>query len=836
MFYSLVPEFVTSYSVVQHGVRVPRVAVLFPGGSDWGDWARLGLYAASHIWGGSGFVLVPHRDGEVTPALLEMVSVYDPDYVVSLAPTIAQLERVRPGSLRLPRLDGVDSEAESTARIPKYLKDDVPDMRRLDPGGERARQRVIEVCAPYSMRVEGGQPYQEPVQLTPMARSRRLTVLTDLSDVPVEACLSAGPCWTGAAGLAAGLRFGLMEAPRPPFRADNGAGDRHATPEPNVDYSMLSWLLRPERGETTLPLSAAWQPVITAGVDPRRLPLAFDRTEHGLGWVTQGPAGRETLVVVGDTASDFALALGWDRIYGSGVWLPDEWCGNLSADCDPARQVLDDLVTDTRRRSAGQVRVVSTTVGSKRLDTILDALRAPLHPQRVGSGDLNVKQRAEQAATVTSGPVSWPRSGLRHLGIGDQFDERSPLPVQRATDETVTLLVPPPSPLLRDPMLQASVGLDWEVDLSIPDTVMPSGRGLPGEALLAPEESPYLTWVRPSRSHISFQAQRYDLVIRGTAPASQLAQPRLRSLGLLEWAVTMAKETGLEVRFSQAGSRVEVLRRMWGSRQALAELLAGPMLTALQAFNAKSRSSSVAYPDGNGVVAGGEGYLSLVDLQQRTSAFTVAQLRDQVDALTARRILRRGHLLSCAACGRWTFYDVDRLQQTNTCPRCDSANEFVRQRWKGGHEPTWFYDLHPIARDLLAQDGDVPLLLAHHLHGSTSQYADLAEIELVEEGEAVAECDLVASVDSEVVIAEAKTVDRLAKTRRKTVDAIAKRIRLAQVLHADQVVLATAAPNWNATDINQLKAAIANAAWPIKPPAIRIITGLRSGEVADVRM
>jgi hypothetical protein len=196
-----------------------------------------------------------------------------------------------------------------------------------------------------------------------------------------------------------------------------------------------------------------------------------------------------------------------------------------------------------------------------------------------------------------------------------------------------------------------------------------------------------------------------------------------------------------------------------------------------------------------------------------------------------------GSRLSCATCGRWTFYDVDRLQQTNTCPRCDSANEFTRQRWKGGgHEPTWFYDLHPIARDLLAQDGDVPLLLAHHLHGSTSRYADLAEIELVEDGEAIAECDLVAAVDSEVLIAEAKTVDRLAKTRKKTGDAIAKRIRLAQVLHADQIVLATTAVKWNVTDIEQLKAASERAAWPIKPPALRIITSLRSNEVADVRM
>jgi hypothetical protein len=48
----------------------------------------------------------------------------------------------------------------------------------------------------------------------------------------------------------------------------------------------------------------------------------------------------------------------------------------------------------------------------------------------------------------------------------------------------------------------------------------------------------------------------------------------------------------------------------------------------------------------------------------------------------------------------------------------------------------------------------VTLLLAHHLRASASQYADLPEIELVEEEIAIAKCDLLAVIDDRVIIAE----------------------------------------------------------------------------------
>ena len=87
-------------------------------GDDWHYWARLAIYAASQVWGGAGFILIPHRDGEVAPSLLQAASAYDPDHVVLLRITVRHFELARPGvqPLRLERPAGHRGGTGGTGR------------------------------------------------------------------------------------------------------------------------------------------------------------------------------------------------------------------------------------------------------------------------------------------------------------------------------------------------------------------------------------------------------------------------------------------------------------------------------------------------------------------------------------------------------------------------------------------------------------------------------------------------------------------------------------------------------------------------------------------------
>jgi hypothetical protein len=128
-------------------LRPARVAVVFDGGEGWHYWARLAIYAVSQVWGGAGFILIPHRDGEVASSLLRAASAYDPDHVVLLRVTVGHFELARPGVLPL-LVDG----RPVTGAARQGLIDQAGASVLDDPPGEKARQVVAAVCSPYRHR------------------------------------------------------------------------------------------------------------------------------------------------------------------------------------------------------------------------------------------------------------------------------------------------------------------------------------------------------------------------------------------------------------------------------------------------------------------------------------------------------------------------------------------------------------------------------------------------------------------------------------------------------------------------------------------------------------
>ena len=124
-------------------LRPARVAVVFDGGDDWHYWARLAIYTASQVWGGAGFILIPHRDGEVAPSLLLAASAYDPDHVVLLRITVRHFELARPGMQPL-LLNGQPVTGAAREELVEKAGAAVID----DASGEKARQAVAAVCSP----------------------------------------------------------------------------------------------------------------------------------------------------------------------------------------------------------------------------------------------------------------------------------------------------------------------------------------------------------------------------------------------------------------------------------------------------------------------------------------------------------------------------------------------------------------------------------------------------------------------------------------------------------------------------------------------------------------
>lgn len=209
-------------------------------------------------------------------------------------------------------------------------------------------------------------------------------------------------------------------------------------------------------------------------------------------------------------------------------------------------------------------------------------------------------------------------------------------------------------------------------------------------------------------------------------------------------------------------------------------------------------------------------------------------VRYALDDLANKRVLRRGLLLQCPECRRLDFIPIENLAQTMECTLCGSRIPLIQPTWNLPEtEPRWFYDAHPVARALITTHGDAPLQLAAHLTRQANKYAHVGELTLMQDGRTVAETDLISVVDDRLSVAEVKTNADLAAGGNLD-KAVLKRILAAQILRADQIILATTRAAWPPSTVKAVAEAIRTADWFGARPELRLITRLGSVDLVDV--
>lgn len=750
------------------------------------------------------------------PRLLQAVGAYDPDYVLLMDPTLGDYEGLFPGETAIVE-HGTDVPLDAERRrdlVERAAQSPVPAA-----GGDGARQAVVDACSPHR-RWDGATGRWEEDQLWWSGEAPGYPFVSTAALRVDEAwAVSVLPDAPGDAGLALTARIGTFLRPEPLARV---VGPPATSAEDLEQGRAAAWLISGTGQRPAGMLSG-----------PDGGPSAFEAGSIGLATVGGAAARlRPALVMIGDTAEDFALALIWDRMTGRGIWLPRAWWPNAGGRAaELAGAALSLMITRVARRPPG-VRLSTTSATEDETAKVLSRLKERLDQIAVGrSASRSVR---EPVALDDGSP--WIGPGSQHLAVHGQYDQSFALPVRAHGDGGGSeMAAPAPAPVVSAGDLVPHLPvLRWEVDLQAHRSPMPTGRGLDGHALFAEGEDAWLTWVRSGRDGTSYSAHRYDFVSAGSTPEAALARPRLRDLGLADWANELVTPSGRSFRLSDAGLRVEILTRMAGGRADLADLLAGPLRPALRAFNTTEKSTRLAYPNGEGVALIDGGYLTL-DGMASLSALGPGDVRPVADRLLAAGILRRGLIVDCSSCQRLSFVEIGRLAQRNDCPRCDHRDELVHDRWnRAGPEPAWYYDLHPAARELFRQHGDVPLLLSRYLRTASRRYTDVAELEMADAaGHGLAEADLLAHADGRVITAEAKSNDALAESRKRIRAAAEKRVLLARALRADEIVLATTRPAWSTATIEAMRSAMAQQTWPGgAPPLLRSICGL-GGAVQD---
>jgi hypothetical protein len=783
------------------------------------------MYSCGRIWGGSKFFLIPHRDGKVSRSLRRLARAYDPDYVVTLPMTVGQFEAINPGVLPLfvngKRVEGADRKAAI---------EEVKDRPFNDRASRDARAIVARDCTPHRTWLPGrdgaGDTYMEQTdQLTASDYGGPFTSIEQfgppqVSDVGVPSDL------TGPWALAAALHVGFDQVPPLPFPEDSPAEESAIT-------RLVEEALRPP----------SWQGFGGSLREPEepRWDSAWQPSETGL--VKLGSWEQPYLVVVGDTADDFALAQGWHVLFGEARWIPESRLP-LTGPVERVAWFLGhDLVNEAMYRNKRAV-LTSASVPLDQLQQLAEDWDGGSRFMIMNPGDEAAEAggappaRNLQVKCIPPDALNWDHGGM--LVVQEDYDLPLALPAQENDQGDISLLIdlPPLTPSYS--ALRKAKGLTWQIDLHFSDATTPHTRGVNPRVLQSDNDRRYESLVRHGRFGLTCFSGNWGFVAGGSNQIQAMAKPRLRMPGLYTWAQALAEDQEMNVRFSAAGHRVEILRRMWNSRAALTQDWAGPLRPIFLAFRRTGKMTRDAFPEGGGLVLASIGpVLSFAGMMSAVEASTDVQIRkvrSDIDRLCVLGVMRRGLALDCEACGHLGFIPIDAVSKINSCVRCGAPNHLTMDRWRDPiEEPTWWYDLHAAARELLDADTGIAVLCSAHLRQRARSYADLSELEFFTHNNPAAEIDLLASRDDLVIIGEAKTTPSLG-TKSQRASKAKKLAMVAHVLHADQILLCTSATdNWPEIDVKAVKAAITKrfAAAPDQP-AIRLITGLGTTEVNDL--
>lgn len=745
-------------------LRAPRVAVIVPT-NGWELHSQRAIESFSRTWGGAASVIIPTSEGgDVDPAVQRLLRRYDPDYVATLLFSLGDFEAMHPGRTRLD-VDGNEVPADERAAFIERAEASGP--RFMGPVVEDEVLHAIAASLPCfkdgdgRARVHWVHPAQEPPRpLVKVEIPPEHQVRLETGDALVD--------------LALGMHNGFPDAPTETRRLS--------------DKSLT-------RREVTDILTKDKTSVAAA---------PFQATRVGLTPITHGYVRNlRPVVVLGRSADDMALAMLWDRIVGSGIWLPftgshTRWHGDLGVGLDMARLEGDRklLVTSVSLKE-DQCHALMRKIWAARW--LWDPSDASQPWDYISPGELDSQGRVD-------------------LRVTDMWDERFAAPVNVGEDGSSEMATT--FPLVAPDNLPAGLS-GWVVDAEWPEHPVHAHHSITGDSLVAGAQNPHETFVRAGGAGITFESSRWDWVSSGASRFGQLAQPKLRWPGLLNMLKLVAASTGYEVRASHAGKVGRIAADLWQGRDNLTEDLAGKHRQLLDAF-VDNKKGNGPIEDGPDITPEDQRLMihgaCLVPFHALTriagSSMTPLEIRRWLDWRIETGAIRMGLILQCGVCPWVDFYRIEDFGIRFECKRCGSQNALTHERWRTPESaPRWYYDLHPTVREFIDQNGDVPVLAVRQFAWRQRATDIELELELVKVGadKLTTEIDFALMTREGLVLGEAKRPGRLdGKLEKDRIRDAGKLIEAARILAAREICFASAT-SWTPASLSAIQQAATNS-------------------------
>lgn len=725
-------------------LRAPRVAVVVPA-DGWELHSLRAIEFFSRTWGGASGVVIPTNQGEVDAAVSRLLRRYDPDYATTLRSSLGDAERLHPGKVPIT----VDGELlEGHARLDFIARAEANGPQLMNPVVD---EEVLDAVSAELSCFRDDDGYRRIVSVHPSEDPPNPLAVVD-TDAADQVLLETGD---ELVDLALAMRNGRPVSP--------------------TEVRSLA--------DGSLRLREAC--AILTRDDSFRVGAPFDSTRVGLASINYGFLGDQDLVVVlGRTVDDMALAMLWDRLVGSGVWLP------FTGSHRTWHPWLGSALDWGRLRAHRKIVVTSTSWTEARCIAFMRRLWAA----RVVRDPSDMSEPWEYTP-----PSALDNQGRVDLRLNDRWDERFAVPINVYEDGAAAMATT--YPLLAPDRFPAGPR-GWVIDTEWPEHPVHSHKAVQGSDLMSASQDRYETFVRASGKSISFESGRFDFVASGASKFGQLAQPRLRWPGLLNTLQIAAGSNGYTVQPSHAGRVGRITADLWRGRQDLADDLAGDRRELVKAFTT-TRTSNGPIDKGEGVtdsnsrlMFSGNCLVPFAALERLVGAQILkADIRSWLDTRIETGAIRMGLALECGFCPWLDYYRIDEVGTHFDCKRCGSKNAVAHERWRSPpDEPRWYYNLHPTVVQFLKDNGDVPILAVHQFAASRRAFDAEFEVEIVKDSESrpTMEIDFAFMSRDGLVLGEAKSVSRLdGKDEKERLRDVGKLIEAARILGAREICFAS---------------------------------------------
>lgn len=809
-------------------VRPPRFVVGYVPHQDWIYDARRALASICRIWGGNGAIPLPIHESGADSILQPFLRLYDPDHVAVHVPVLEDVAHHDPSVIDriFERYRTNETTREDVwQRFSTYPLHDA--WHKL---ADLVAEQVDHCCSPFKEIGQDHRHFQSGA-IKWIARNEITEGdLPSISDQPDEITyvLDLSQIDSSVA-LMIETRIGTLDR----ISRDNRNVIELPTSERDIQIllhvaiagatSFRRWKFQPNRSdeqgdrdtdESTIYLEdlVAASPLARCGQLTTTLHTA----------IPQPPI----VCVVGDTAEDHALAVVCDRLFQHAVWIPPNLLTEKTDFTTTIMLAFNELANTTTRSTRNQILVTSVSETAVRVEEFVSALTGNLtfglHP----GSPISVSERFRAVS---------PSELARERGRSIQADTkafmiRRRIPVTHEKGD-VSMLTPLTLP---EPQALERLGSSahWCVDVSMPGHQVPPRTGISSESLQQlPVGAIPEAIIRASRDGLTYNSANFGLVLSGMPRDAHLAEPLLRFPEALGIFSELARAMNARLEVSPAGYRSRIAAEMWGSHMKIAADLTGSVRNLLNAFLPPHKASGNY---NHGYEIRGKGYLAIEDvaavLELQENEADMIEARKQLDRLLVLSVLKEGFLLYCSRCRTYDFYEVGLVGRTFICATCGHVSTLSFGQWcSQDAEPHRYYSLDQVVRDLLKDHGDVPLLAAAKL--SSGSYSTLwcPEIRLTElASKATVELDICLAVNDLVIVGEAKSNDTL-KAGKNTEEAARRLVIGAQLLRADEIVLATSRPRWVEGTMDAVQKAVAKH-WTQGPrPSVIEITNVGIG-------